>query len=190
MTTFAILNRVSLPFQSRLSGLFFGLAFGLFCAFFATSASAQIEKLAIPAIAIKDIEGNTVNIQDYINKGAPTIISFWATWCKPCISELTAINEEYQDWQEETGVKLLAISTDDARSRTRIPTIVKGKNWNFEVFNDENGELKRALGVQNMPHTFILDKNGKVVWQHASYNPGDEAEYYEVLKKLVAESAE
>jgi cytochrome c biogenesis protein CcmG, thiol:disulfide interchange protein DsbE len=150
-------------------------------------ASAQLQSLEIPSVTLKDINGKAVNIQDLIQEGKPIIISFWATWCKPCMNELTAINEEYEDWQAETGVILLAISIDDARSRTRIPTIAKGKGWEFEVYNDENGELKRALGVQNVPHTFILNKEGKIIWQHTSYNPGDEASYYEVLKKIAAD---
>ncbi|WP_375561339.1 TlpA family protein disulfide reductase [Bernardetia sp. OM2101] len=143
-------------------------------------------KSTVPSVAIKTLKNQTVNIQETLNKEGYTIISFWATWCKPCISELSAINDEYIDWQEETGVKVVAISVDDARSKNRIPTIVNGKNWAFEVYSDENSDLKRALNVQNVPHTFIVNAEGEIVWQHTSYNPGDEAHYIEFIKEELA----
>lgn len=143
-------------------------------------------KSTVPSVSIKTLKNQTVDIQETLNKEGYTIISFWATWCKPCISELSAINDEYIDWQEETGVKVVAISIDDARSKIRIPTIVNGKNWAFEVYSDENSDLKRALNVQNVPHTFIVNAEGEIVWQHTSYNPGDEAHYIEFIKEELA----
>ena len=147
-------------------------------------------KSTVPSVDVKTLKNQTINIQEALNKEGYTIISFWATWCKPCISELSAINDEYIDWQEETGVKVIAISIDDARSVTRIPTIVNGKNWEFEVYSDENSDLKRALNVQNVPHTFIIDKTGEIVWQHTSYNPGDEAKYIQFVKEELAKQKE
>ncbi len=147
-------------------------------------------KSTVPSVSIKTLSNQTIDIQDALNKEGYTIISFWATWCKPCISELSAINDEYTDWQEETGVKVIAVSIDDARSKIRIPTIVNGKNWQFEVFSDENSDLKRALNVQNVPHTFIIDAKGEIVWQHTSYNPGDEAHYIEFIKGELAKQKE
>lgn len=147
-------------------------------------------KSTVPSVSIKTLTNQTIDIQDALNKEGYTIISFWATWCKPCISELSAINDEYTDWQEETGVKVIAISIDDARSKIRIPTIVNGKNWQFEVFSDENSDLKRALNVQNVPHTFIVDAKGEIVWQHTSYNPGNEVEYIEFIKGELAKQKE
>lgn len=151
-----------------------------------TTKKALSPKSTVPSVSIKTLKNQTVNIQEVLNKEGYTIISFWATWCKPCISELNAINDEYIDWQEETGVKVIAISIDDARSITRIPTIVNGKDWQFEVYSDENSDLKRALNVQNVPHTFIVDAKGEIVWQHTSYNPGDEAHYIEFIKEELA----
>lgn len=138
----------------------------------------------IPAVDVKTIEGQTVNTSKFSNDGNPIIISFWATWCKPCKKELDAIAEEYAEWQKETKVKLIAISIDDARSMAKVGTDVKSKAWEYEVYIDPNQDFKRAMNVNNVPHTFIIDGKGNIVWQHTSYAEGDEHHLYEVLKKI------
>lgn len=139
----------------------------------------------LPSIEVKTMEGKTFDIADISNDGKPIIITFWATWCKPCIKEHDAINDEYEDWVEETGVKLYAISIDNARSSKRVLPTVNGKGWEFDVLLDENGDLKRAMNVNVPPHTFIVDGEGMIVWQHVGYLEGDEAEYIEIVEKLV-----
>lgn len=153
-------------------------------AFVSTNAWAQ-DKL--PSVSIASLDGQQVNIQEIQEEGKPMIISFWATWCKPCIKELDAVNEAIEDWKEEVDFQMVAISIDDARSMARVRTLANGRAWDFSVYTDENSDLKRAMGVNNIPHTFIIDAEGNIVWQHASYNIGDEEEYLEVLKNLLEE---
>lgn len=138
----------------------------------------------LPDVKIKDVEGNTVNISELSNDGKPIIISFWATWCKPCKAELNTISEEYDDWVEETGVKLIAISIDDARSTGRVEPYVNAQGWEYTILLDPNGDLKRAMNVNNVPHTFLIDGDGKIVWDHNNYATGDEEELHEELLKI------
>ncbi|MBP8992560.1 MAG: TlpA family protein disulfide reductase [Bacteroidales bacterium] len=139
----------------------------------------------VPSVMIKDIKGKAVNTKAITqNDGKPVLVCFWATWCKPCIKEFNAINEEYDDWVEETGVKVIAISIDDARSSNSVAPFVNARGWEFPVYLDPNGDFKRAMNVGDIPHTFLLDKNGKVVWQHTTYLEGDEAKTFEVIKKV------
>ncbi len=146
-----------------------------------THAQAQTE---LPGVTIEDIQGNRISTTTFTNGGKPIIVSFWATWCKPCLNELKAIEEVYEDWREETGVKLIAISIDDSRSASRVRSFVLSSAWEYEVYLDQNGDFKRAMNVVNIPHTFLLDGQGNVVYQHTSYAPGDEDDLYEKILEI------
>jgi len=138
----------------------------------------------LPSVDIKSLEGKIVNTNTFENDGKPMVISFWATWCKPCAKELNAISEVYDDWQEETGVKVIAISIDDTRNAAKVAPYAYGKDWPFEIYVDANSDLKRALNVNAIPHTFLLNADKEIVWQHTSYLDGDEEELYEEVLKL------
>ena len=153
---------------------------------FSYSAVAQSQNNTIPAADVKKLDGTTFNTSNIENNGKPIIINFWATWCSPCKRELNNIAEMYSEWVEETGVKLVAISIDDTRNMAKVSPYVNGKGWEYDVYLDPNGDFKRALGVNNVPHTFLVDGNGKVVWQHNSYSEGDEYELIELVEKLNA----
>jgi hypothetical protein len=62
--------------------------------------------------------------------------------------------------------------------------LVDGKSWEFEVLLDPNSDFKRAMNVNMIPHTFLLDGNGNIVSQHTSYFEGSELELYKEVKKL------
>jgi cytochrome c biogenesis protein CcmG, thiol:disulfide interchange protein DsbE len=149
---------------------------------FAT-ASAQ-DGNRIPSATVQGLDGKKVDSKNFSNGGKPIIINFWATWCAPCKRELSAISEHYAEWQKKTGVKLIAISIDDARSMARVAPYVNGQDWEYEVYLDPNGDLKRALNVNNIPHTFLVNGNGEIVWQHNNYEPGDEHELFKKLLEL------
>ncbi len=138
----------------------------------------------LPNINLKDVNGNNKNLSKLSNNGNPIIISFWATWCKPCKAELNTIAEEYDDWVDETGVKLIAISIDDARSSSRVEPYINAQGWDYMVLLDPNGDCKRAMNVNNVPHTFLINGSGKIVWDHNNYSIGDEDELYEELVKI------
>lgn len=142
----------------------------------------------LPAVTVRTLEGKAVSATTLAeaSAGKPTIVSFWATWCKPCIAELTNIAEEYADWQKESGVRLVAVSIDDARNAAKVAPLVRGKGWDYAVYLDQNQDLKRALNVNNVPHTFLLNGAGEIVWQHNAYTEGDEAHLRELVKKVAA----
>jgi len=140
----------------------------------------------IPSVKIKLPDGAPFDTRDIANDGKPMIISFWALWCKPCIKELNAISEVYEEWQDETGVKLYAVSIDDVRSSPQVMPFANGNNWEYEILLDPNSDFKRAMNVGIIPHVFILNGAGKIVWQHTSYTEGGEYEMLEILEKLAA----
>ena len=152
----------------------------VFC--FSVAAEAQI-----PSVTLKDINGKTVRTDTLSNNVKPIIIDFFATWCKPCNRELTAISEVYEDWQEETGVKLIAVSIDQAQNINKVKPLVDSHGWEYDVLLDPNSDLKRALGVQTIPYTIIVDGKGNIVYRHNGYVEGAEEELIEKVRELVAE---
>jgi len=138
----------------------------------------------LPSVDLQNLEGATVNTSEWENDGSPMVVNFWATWCKPCVTELAAIHEEYIDWIDETNVKLIAVSIDDTRNSMRVAPFVNGRGWEYDIYLDPNSDFKRAMNVGNPPHTFLLNGKGEIVWQHSGYAPGDEVELYENILRL------
>ncbi len=138
----------------------------------------------LPSVNIKSLNGKVFNTSDIKNDGKPIIIDFWATWCKPCVKELEAIADVYEEWQEETGVKIYAVSIDNSRSMARVAPFVNAKGWEYVVLLDPNSKFKEAMNVVNVPHVFLLDGTGKIIHQHTAYSDGDEDDLLELIKKV------
>jgi peroxiredoxin len=145
------------------------------------TASAQL-----PAVSLKTIDGKTINTAELSNDGKPFIISFFATWCKPCNRELKAIQEVYADWQDETGVKVIAISIDQAQNIQKVKPLVDGNGWEFDILLDPNSDFKRAMGVNMIPHVFIIDGKGNIVESRSGYTEGGEEHLIEKVRELIA----
>jgi peroxiredoxin len=137
----------------------------------------------LPNITLKDVNGKNKNVADYAKTGQITVINFWATWCTPCKKELNNYTEYYADWQAKYGVTIYAISIDDSRSVSRVAPYINSVSWDYKVILDSNKQFAQAMGVNNGPHTFLVDKDGKIVWSHNNYAEGDEAELEHQLEK-------
>ncbi len=138
----------------------------------------------VPSVNLKDIEGKSVNTKSIAKMKRPVIVSFFATWCKPCLRELKAINEVYDEWQEETNVELIAVSIDNAQSADKVKSLVNGLGWEYSVWLDPNGDFKRALGVSLIPAIFVFNSEGKLVFSKSGYTDGSETELIEKIKKM------
>lgn len=138
----------------------------------------------LPKVTLKDIHGREVSTDTLSNQGKPFIIDFFATWCKPCNRELDAISEVYEDWQQETGVKIIAVSIDQAHNINKVKPLVDNHGWDYEVLLDPNGDLKRALSIQMIPYVLIVDGQGNIVYKHQGYTDGAEMELIEKVREL------
>lgn len=139
---------------------------------------------SIPSVDVKTLDGKTVNIQKYTQSGKITVLSFWATWCKPCQQELDAIAELYPDWQKKYGVQLVAVTIDTQRALAKVAPMVESKGWEYIILSDANGAMPAALNFQSIPQTFLLDAKGNVVYEHTGYLPGNEYDLEEKIKAV------
>lgn len=135
----------------------------------AAAALCQAQEISPNAI-VKDLSGNSIQMGDVL-KDDVVIVSFWATWCKPCQNELDALAEIEDMWADK--LRVVAISIDDARSASKVRSTVKAKMWPYEVYTDENSELAKSLNISTIPFVMIVS-GGKTVYSHTGYTPGSE----------------
>ena len=149
-------------------------------------AAFGVAQAQLPSVSLKTIDGTSINTETLSNDGKPFIIDFFATWCKPCNRELSAIAEVYDEWQEETGVKIFAVSVDQAQNIHKVKPLVDQNEWEYDVLLDPNSELLKALGGQMTPFVVVVDGNGNIVSKHSGYTDGAENELIEEVRKLLA----
>ena len=159
------------------------IKFILVCLVLIWASQTTLGQKTLPDVTISDLQGKSVNIGDYSRNGKITIISFWALWCKPCIKELNNIKDLYEDWQDEYGVEIIALSIDDSRNLYRVKSHVDGSAWEYIVLIDKNQDMKRALNFQSIPYTLMTDREGNIVYAHSSYVEGDEYILEDEIKK-------
>lgn len=151
----------------------------LFFLLIGTSLFGQNE---LPDVTVKSLSGKEVNFNTISKiKDTSLVISFWATWCIPCITEMEVLHEQYEEKQKEFPFKIIAISIDDTRTSNKVKPFIKGRGWKFDFYTDSNHDLKRALNINDIPHILVI-KNGKIIYQHTGYTPGNEENIYQKLK--------
>ena len=139
----------------------------------------------VPSVKVENAKGESFDTKSIIESGKPTIVSFWSTSCKPCIRELDAIYDALPDWKEVADFNVVAVSTDDSRLLAKARSFAEGRGWgeDYILLFDKNQDFMRAMNVSQVPHVFVLDGKGKIVYSHTSYLPGNEVELIQAVKK-------
>ncbi len=143
-------------------------------------SSALYAQKTLPKMDVKSLEGDSFDL-NVNSEDQALIVSFWATWCEPCIQELNAFNKNFSYIENQLNSKLVPISIDDSRTVSRIVPMINGNSWEFDVYLDTNQKIKRTLNIIDIPHTLIIYQN-KIVYEHTGYLNGDENELF---KKIV-----
>ena len=144
-----------------------------------------VAQAQLPSVTLKTLDGTTVQSETLSNEGKPFIIDFFATWCKPCNRELSAIAEVYDEWGEETGLKIYAVSIDQAQNVNKVKPLVDENEWEYEVLLDPNSDFLKALGGQMIPFVVVVDGNGNIVSKHSGYTDGAENELIQEVRELI-----
>lgn len=132
-----------------------------------------------PNFKTENIDGESFELKSVVGDG-PILLSFWATWCKPCLDELSEYKKIYKEYQDK-GFKMYAIATDDERTVSKVKPLVKSKGYDFPVLFDTNMDISRMYYAQSVPYTVILDKKGMIIYSHLGYMKGDEMKVKEII---------
>lgn len=179
--------------------LWFGLCFLITALSYETEAqSRMIENKSRPAseinadfpydIPLKTLDGDTVLSSEALsNDGRPMVLAFWLTTCLPCRIEMQNIAPFYEDWVEETGVRVAFISTDFEHNAHKIVKFIRDNNYPFEVYHDIHREFRQMLpgGLNGLPQSFVINDGGEILYHKRKYSAGDEFKLYDAMKASV-----
>jgi thiol-disulfide isomerase/thioredoxin len=130
----------------------------------------------IPDIQVETLDGEKQSIIDIVkNNGKEiTIINFWATWCLPCRNELENIAEIYPDWVKDYNVELIAVSIDDARTKSQVNPYINSRGFEYRIVMDGNQEFFKMVNGITPPLTLVVDNTGKILEVEHGYIEGNE----------------
>lgn len=141
-----------------------------------------------PDFRLETPSGETVSLAVALEKG-PVILDFWATWCGPCRKALPHL-QQLQDRYAESGLTVLAVSTDEPRNRPKIESTARSLGLTLSVLVDDRGQVARLYKVDAVPTSFLIARDGRVVAHHRGYRDGDEALLEQELLNLLDGEAE
>lgn len=158
----------------------------LFTCLLVLSAGLLAAQSPVPDVVAKTLSGESVNLRQAYGQAGDkiTVFSFWATWCSPCKKELDAISDYYEEWQEKYNVEIVAITIDDQRAIAKVPGLVAAQGWEYTILAGTEQDMRNAFNFTAIPQTYVVGKDGMIVYNHSGYVPGDENELEELLISL------
>ncbi len=133
-----------------------------------------------PDFMLPDMNGQVVRLSQL--KGKVVLLNIWATWCPPCRKEMPTMETLYKKMQSADFVMLAASQDVDGKS-TVLPYVQDG-GLTFPILLDEQGEVGKKYGVTGYPETFIIDRQGTIVYHHIGYNDWSQAAVETALRRL------
>lgn len=137
------------------------------------------------AVKLQTLDGKTITPADWVDGKTPFVVSFWFASCKYCFEEMDAVSERFEEWSAKVPFRFIGVCTDDSRGLAKAKALCRSRGWDdFLFYFDTNKEYMRAMNVTTMPHLILFDKDGKAVYTHIGYTPGDEILLWKEIKKL------
>jgi DsbE subfamily thiol:disulfide oxidoreductase len=149
-----------------------------------TGVAAALPPVGKPApdFAAKSDSGRNVRLSEL--RGQVVLINFWASWCSPCRQELPLLSKIYSQYRG-AGFALLAVNVDD--NRKDAESMLKRLGLKFPTLFDGNKKVAKLYGVDTMPATLVIDRDGRVRYVHRGYYDGYERKYEQQVRELLKE---
>ncbi len=145
-------------------------------------ASAEAGDQA-PDFTLRDIKKKNVRLSEVYKEG-PVLLTFWSTWCKNCPDEMKHFQRFYDEYKEQ-GLTVLAVSIDNSKTVSKVRPWIQARRLDYPVLYDTDNKVKRIYHVGPVPHSFVIDQKGQIVYSHVGYRPGDEKTYEKEILKLL-----
>ncbi len=125
---------------------------------------------------LRTLNGSMITVDSMVSSRKGIILVFWEPMNTTCYNNLENLQEAWSSNIKSLGVDLVAICVDREGNHAKLKPLVNGKSWDFDVFVDDNGGVKRLLGINTIPYTILLDENKEVKCRYSGYCSGDEVQ--------------
>jgi len=132
---------------------------------------------------LTDMEGNTLSLDEA--KGEKlTVLDFWATWCKPCVKSIPEMVKISHDFSDK-GVKFIGVNEDSPRNQNKVRPFANSLGIDYQVVLDEDQEIMTELVVSVLPTFIVMNGEGKIIYTHEGFLPGDEELIRQKIEELL-----
>ena len=135
-----------------------------------------------PDFTLKSNQGENLRLEDY--RGQVVMLNFWASWCGPCRTEMPLMDDIYEEYKD-LGFTVLAVNVDE--DSTDAKRFLDAVPVSYPILYDNTSTVTAAYGVDAMPTTVMIDRDGNARFVHRGYKPGYEEEYEQQVRQLVRE---
>jgi peroxiredoxin len=177
----------------------FGEVLGALGAFGAFGGAAALDLLAPPRAqsriggrppaftlpaAVGGPSSEDFRMGDHLGR-RPVVILFWATWCVPCQQELPFYQSLYERYRDR-GLRVCAISMDDARTVTRAGPAARRLGVTYDVVTDLDTRVTTQLNPRrSAPFSIWVDRSGRIVWEREGFAPAEQQAIAQGIAQLV-----
>jgi len=147
-----------------------------------SAATGSGAPAAAPEFRLASRAGGEIALSEL--RGQVVMINFWASWCGPCRQEFPALDEMYRKYKP-MGFTMVGINVESEKSDAE--RFLGMRPVSFPILFDPDNKVSGNYGVSAMPTTVLVDRQGRLRWQHRAYKPGDEAKYIEQIRAMLRE---
>jgi peroxiredoxin len=148
----------------------------------AVVTGAELAGSDAPDFVLKAVDGKNYRLSEY--RGEVVLVSFWASWCGECRSQLEDLSDLFER-VAGADLEMLAVSLD--RDRSEVTDAAKALGVAFPALHDVGGEVGEQYDVDKLPYVVLIDRDGVVRYEFSGYQRGDEGMYLERARELLAE---
>ena len=135
-----------------------------------------------PPLVLNDINGDSIDLSQF--RGKWVFAHFWASWCGPCRQEMPEL-EQIQQRYSQLGFTVFGVNVE--QDRKMADKVLRDIPVSFPILFDDTNAVSELYGVDAMPATVLVDRNGVIRHMHRGYTPGMEALYEQQIRQLIRE---